>query len=833
MSTYVSRAPSEAQGAVAPASPSSDQLPLWGVNDDGSCKCPRGHGCPPKSRGKHPKCAPYEPGDNLGNLTGADHGRIVIDVDVRKGDGFVELTKLPGFDAADLEKTLAVATASGGAHFYWRHPDFRVGNGKLAPNIDVRGDKCDGDGWAYVVAPGSRIVREDGTVGTHEPYEGCPTEPAPCPDWLLAALLTRGATKEKGEPVRAIDETHPDWDRRVELAIEACKTFPESRGDGEASKCLVRLAARLVIELQLPIAHACELIETFFSPRCTNDRGEPWPWDEADILRALERVAQQDDPMRRVAPAAFGEIVKVRAESSRRAPPTPPPPSHDSERIAALGSHSPEPIVTVTDEMHKAVDEGCAALAKSTAIFQREGRLIQPLKIAGAVSWAREGAAGVPTIRLVPPATLATELTRVTAWQKYDGRSKRYIRTQPPERIVAAISEAGSWPGVRVLHRIVEAPVMRVDGTILQEPGYDPATATIYDPCGVEYAKVPEAPTLEDARAALALLRQPFEEFPFASEADALVPIAVVLTSLAMGALEGANFPCFAFDANVQGTGKTLCADACSWILTGREVPKQTFPSDDKNELEKILGGAALAATPMLCLDNVNGVFGGDALEQRMTCRGTSQFRILGKTGNPSLPWRTIMLASGNGFRSTVDMRRRIVRCRLVSKVENPEERIIKRTDLRAWVCQRRAVLVGAGLTVLRAFVVAGKPPQDTGRLGNFEEWCALVAGALKWSSGVDVLDARMPEASSSDEVTEAYAQFLAASEVEGKPRTASEISRMPCWNDLIPADDRDRPKRVGMLLRKMLERPIGDRHVINGPQHPSKVATYRVVRVV
>ena len=81
-------APSAAHGAVAPASPSPDQIVLWGVNDDASCKCSLGHACPPKNRGKHPKCAPYEPGDNLGNFTGAEHGRIVIDVDVRTGDGF-------------------------------------------------------------------------------------------------------------------------------------------------------------------------------------------------------------------------------------------------------------------------------------------------------------------------------------------------------------------------------------------------------------------------------------------------------------------------------------------------------------------------------------------------------------------------------------------------------------------------------------------------------------------------------------------------------------------------------------------------------------------------
>jgi hypothetical protein len=337
-------------------------------------------------------------------------------------------------------------------------------------------------------------------------------------------------------------------------------------------------------------------------------------------------------------------------------------------------------------------------------------------------------------------------------------------------------------------------------------------------------------------------LLEPFEEFPFEANADALVPAAIVMTALAMGALEGANYPCFLLDANVQGTGKTLLADACSWILTGREVPKQTFPADDKNELEKILGAAARAATPMLMLDNINGTFGGDAIEQRATCRGRSQFRLLGQSKNENLPWRTVILASGNNVRTTVDMRRRVIRCRLLAKEENPEERPIKRTDLRGWIIANRPRLVVAALTVLRAYVVAGRPKQEIGNMGNFEEWCGLVAAALKWTSGVDVLDARMPSAAAVDPTTEAYAAFLASFE-EGriplvKPRwmigeayEAKEFSSMPCWNDLIPVSDKNRSIRIAGVIRQMKQRPVAGRQVepAGGDTH-RKINRYRVV---
>ena len=47
---------------------------------------------------------------------------------------------------------------------------------------------------------------------------------------------------------------------------------------------------------------------------------------------------------------------------------------------------------------------------------------------------------------------------------------------KPDQDIVSAVHAAGEWPGTRVLNDIVETPTMRPDGTIVQAPGYDPAT---------------------------------------------------------------------------------------------------------------------------------------------------------------------------------------------------------------------------------------------------------------------------------------------------------------------------------------------------------------------
>lgn len=277
---------SENAAPVRADAPSSDQITLWGVNDDASCRCPKGHGCPIKNRGKHPKGAPYEPGDNLGNLTGADHGRIVVDVDVRGGDGYAEFEALAGFVEPE---TLTVRTASGGAHFYFAHPGVEIGNGKLSKNVDVRGDKQSADGWAYVVAPCSRVVLDDGTVGTHDVVRDAPL--APCPDWLVAALVLRSVHKvESSSPVAPVDETHDAWGLMCQLAEDACKTYEPSKEDGNASAAMMAIVRRLARDLQLPDDKALELLNEHWNPRCTKSDGvTPYPWDDGDILRALDR----------------------------------------------------------------------------------------------------------------------------------------------------------------------------------------------------------------------------------------------------------------------------------------------------------------------------------------------------------------------------------------------------------------------------------------------------------------------------------------------------------------------------------------------------------------
>ena len=72
----------------------------------------------------------------------------------------------------------------------------------------------------------------------------------------------------------------------------------------------------------------------------------------------------------------------------------------------------------------------------------------------------------------------------------------------------------------------VEAPTLRQDGSVLDRPGYDPASGILFDPGGVDFPAIPSHPTKADAERALAEWLELFAEFPFVDEADRAVAVS-------------------------------------------------------------------------------------------------------------------------------------------------------------------------------------------------------------------------------------------------------------------------------------------------------------------
>ena len=98
------------------------------------------------------------------------------------------------------------------------------------------------------------------------------------------------------------------------------------------------------------------------------------------------------------------------------------------------------------------------------------------------------------------------------------------------------------------------------------------------------------------------------------------------------------------------------------------------------------------------------------------------------------LPLSLTWTATGNNVMLEADTSRRTLHIRLDSPEENPELRSgFQIPHLVAHVKQQRAALVAAGLTILSAYHVAGRPRMNLPAWGSFDAWSALIREAIVW----------------------------------------------------------------------------------------------------
>lgn len=408
-------------------------------------------------------------------------------------------------------------------------------------------------------------------------------------------------------------------------------------------------------------------------------------------------------------------------------------------------------------DLHRVVDDAAIVLAQLDSVFQRDGELVHVTR--SAEPDARRGVAlGTPQIRTLALASVKEALTRAARWERYDNRIEDWRPCTPSGDVCSALHARGQWERVRPLGGVIEVPCLRLDGTILATPGYDAATGLLLAP-SVDVPIVDTSPTQADARAALRDLLEPIEEFSFASDASRYVVVAAVLTMLARPAIVGA-VPLFALDASTRGSGKSLLADVIATIATGRAAPRMTYPADEA-ELEKVLASAALFGARLIALDNIASALGAAPLDKVLTCTDRVALRVLGRSELREIAWRAVIVATGNNLVLGADTARRTLVARLEPDVEHPEDRSgWRHPELLVHVRAHRSDLVRAGLTVLRAFVVAGQP--NAPRMGSFEAWSKLVAGAILFAGGENVLEARATRGGVSEPEVEALRVLLA-----------------------------------------------------------------------
>jgi hypothetical protein len=426
----------------------------------------------------------------------------------------------------------------------------------------------------------------------------------------------------------------------------------------------------------------------------------------------------------------------------------------------------PRPEIYIGHETHEAVDQTSAAIAVDPLLFERDHELVTVI-LNTEVEKRSPIAPGTPIIRPVEPYTMLERLTRHLRFAKINKDGMR-VRCQPDKALIGALLARGTWP-IPSLVSISETPIFRPDGSISQTPGYDEATGYYYAP-SCKYPEIPNTPDQQDACRSLQVLEDLFVDFPHVSRAHKLIPIAAILTILARAAIDG-SVPGFVLDASTRGSGKTLQADVVSLVTLGRDAARLTYPESDE-ELEKVLGGYAIAGSRMILIDNITRTFGGGPLDKVLTARRDVELRILGASEIRRVPWCAVMMASGNNVMLGEDTIRRVLISRLESELDSPETRVgFKHDPLDAFVRKNRAPCVAHALQILRAYAVAGFPSQPiVPRWGSFEAWTNIVAGAIAFASvndahpnGVSILDCKPTIEERGDESIAALGAILAS----------------------------------------------------------------------
>lgn len=406
-------------------------------------------------------------------------------------------------------------------------------------------------------------------------------------------------------------------------------------------------------------------------------------------------------------------------------------------------------IRIMAGEIHRVVDAAERELAQSRRHYQRGSLIVTVVTCPG----TRETRA-----QEVSQPALVRALAGVATWERFDARAQDWVRIDPPARHAAVLFDANSYAHLPVLNGLTRQPYLRPDGSLMTTAGYDSGTG-MFGVFDTREFSVPNNPSRAEAEAALTMLQDLLAEFSFAAKTDRAAALAAILTATIRPSLPLA--PMFHARAHVVGSGKSYLCELITAFATPQCGTPTTFPDDDE-ECRKLLLAELLRAPAVVEFDNLTG----DLMAHKSLCTVlTSEFlagRILGVSKTTTVRTRALFLSSGNNVGPVQDMTRRCITIRLDPRVEIPAARTFTRPDLVRDLLRERGRFVSAALTIVRAWIVAGRPKTTCKSLASYGEWSDLCRQPLLWLGCADPT-ASVFEAIAEDPDRETLARLLAA----------------------------------------------------------------------
>jgi hypothetical protein len=269
------------------------------------------------------------------------------------------------------------------------------------------------------------------------------------------------------------------------------------------------------------------------------------------------------------------------------------------------------------------------------------------------------------------------------------------------------------------LSAVITAPILRRDGSILADPGHDHESSLLFVTDSETVPRVPDRPDVQQALVALHRLWAPVRLFPLVDDVDRGVVLAALITACLRPSLP--TSPAFGLDAPAAGTGKTLLAQVIGALGSG-ETPAAMPPASNKDEeCRKRLFASLRDGYKSILWDNVRDVFGNTAIDAFLTAPVFAD-RILGVSETACLPNRALFLVTGNNLRLLGDTCRRVLVARIDATTDTPYARTFDFDPLQTVLGRRESLVIDA-LTIVRAWIAAGRRRLAKGRTASFETW--------------------------------------------------------------------------------------------------------------
>jgi putative DNA primase/helicase len=339
----------------------------------------------------------------------------------------------------------------------------------------------------------------------------------------------------------------------------------------------------------------------------------------------------------------------------------------------------------------------------------------------------------LPGTTLAAPADVMERAERIT-WMR-TGQWGPY-RIRPPRDFISDyLTQMRGRYRVRPLRSIVRVPRIDGSGEIHFTSGYDPQTGLFHDKS--PSFDVPPSPSLKDARRAVAeVLLYPFSQYRFddAAAGQALL-LAAIFTAIERPFLPVA--PMFVVRSSMPGTGKGLIVRAL--VRLGFDTgPVFITWGGSGEEFEKRLAALLLQSPGVLSIDNANGMqIKGDLLESIIT-EGCADIRPLGYSKIVKVRNRSFVSLTGNNPIITGDMARRGLSIDILPRSDDPERDRYPFNPAEI-IQRRRPDFLMAAFIAMRAFRLAGMPPQGLPASGSFDDWSRKVRDLVHWLTGYDV----------------------------------------------------------------------------------------------